>query len=326
MISRELLQKIRRIEITTSRLVSDVFAGQYHSVFKGEGIEFEEVREYQPGDDIRTIDWNVTARMGRVYVKKFVEERELTVMVMVDASPSSLFASVNMLKIRLAAEISALLALSAIRNNDKVGLIVFSDKVDRFIPPRKGRGHVLRVIREILYIAEATSLNYKSNEINGIDGDILYKGGKTDIVGALEYLNKITTRSTISFLISDFLEENMNSDTGIVSEEDTLRKTLSIANKRHDMIAITLNDPREYELPDCGIVALRDAESGKEVYIDCFDKNVREQYRRINLLRIEKREQMFRSVGIDYVNISTAQSYTDALVRFFIRRRKMSRY
>ncbi len=325
MISRELLQKIRRIEITTSRLVSDVFAGEYHSVFKGEGIEFEEVREYQPGDDIRTIDWNVTARMGRVYVKKFVEERELTVMIMVDASGSCLFASVNMLKIRLAAEISALLALSAIRNNDKVGLIVFSDKVDRFIPPRKGRRHVLRVIREILYIAEATGSDYKPNETKNINGTILCKGG-TDIVGALEYLNKITTRSTISFLISDFLDEGIISgDRGIISN-DSLKKTLAIANKRHDMIAITLNDPREYELPDCGIVALRDAESGEDVYIDCSDKRVREEYRRINLLRIDKRERMFRSVGVDYVNISTAQPYTDALVRFFMRRRKMARY
>jgi len=316
MISKELFKKIRRIEITTSRLVSDVFAGQYHSVFKGEGIEFDEVREYQPGDDIRTIDWNVTARMGKVYVKKFIEERELTVMIIVDASLSCMFASVNMLKIRLAAEVSALLALSAIRNNDKVGLIVFTDNIEQFIPPRKGRRHVLRVIREILCIAERTDTVCMNSD------NIAPRQSQTDIASAVEYLNKVTTRSTISFLISDFLEDGMGKD---FTPTDRLKKTLSIANKRHDLIAITLNDPREAELTNCGITALQEAESGRIVYLDCSNEKVRQQYRRNNLMRIEKRERMFKSIGVDYVNISTAEAYSNALVRFFMQRRIKAR-
>jgi len=267
MIPKELFQKIKRIEITTSRLVSDVFAGQYHSVFKGQGIEFDEVREYQPGDDVRTIDWNVTARTGKPHIKKFIEERELTVMVIVDVSLSCRFASVNMLKSQLAAEVAAILAFSAIRNNDRVGLIMFTDKIEKFIPPRKGVGHVLRVIREVLYFEP--------------------EGNSTDIINALEYLNKVTTRKTIVFIISDFFPAKITSES---NESDALKRSLAIANKRHDVITITLNDPREMELPDCGLIALEDAETGDEVLIDSSNVTLRKQYAQNNIDRLDERE------------------------------------
>ena len=272
MIPKELFKKIKKIEISTSRLVTDVFAGQYHSVFKGQGIEFDEVREYQPGDDVRTIDWNVTARTGKPHIKKFVEERELTVMILVDVSLSCRFASVNMLKSQLAAEVAAVLAFSAIRNNDKVGLIIFTDEIEKFIPPRKGVGHVLQVIREVLYFKP--------------------KGHSTDIARALEYLNKITTRKSIAFLISDFFppdaiaanapgSQGHNRDQARMGE--VLKKSLLIANKRHDVIGITLNDPREMQLPDCGLIALEDAETGKKMIIDSSDAHLRQQYYQNNI-------------------------------------------
>jgi len=299
MIPKELFQKIKRIEITTSRLVSDVFAGQYHSVFKGQGIEFDEVREYQPGDDVRTIDWNVTARTGKAHIKKFVEERELTVMVIVDVSLSCRFASVNMLKSQLAAEVAAILAFSAIRNNDRVGLIMFTDQIEKFIPPRKGVGHVLRVIREVLYFEP--------------------EGHSTDIINALEYLNKVTTRKTIVFIISDFFPAKITSES---NESEAFKRSLAIANKRHDVITITLNDPREMELPDCGLIALEDAETGNEVLIDSSNVALRKQYAQNNIDRLDEREKLFRSIGVDYINISTDVPYTDALVKFFLKRRR----
>ncbi len=294
MIPKEILQKVKQIEITTGRMVSDVFAGQYHSVFKGQGIEFDEVREYQPGDDIRTIDWNVTARHGRPFVKKFVEERELTVMILVDVSQSSRFASTHALKSQLAAEVSAVLATSAIRNNDKVGLIIFTDKIEKFIAPRKGLKHVLRVIREVLYFEP--------------------EGQGTDIVHALEYLNRVTTRKTISFLISDFFVG--------VNTWPVLKKRLTTANKRHDMIAVTLNDPREKELPNCGVLALHDAESGSLFHIDTSDAGVRNQYRVSNQRRLAQREKLFNSIGMDFMDMSTDVPYVDAMVKFFLKRRK----
>ena len=296
MIPKELFLKIRRIEITTSRLVSDVFAGQYHSVFKGQGIEFDEVREYQFGDDIRTIDWNVTARTGRPYVKKYVEERELTVMILLDLSASCRFGSVNMLKNQLAGELAATLAFSAIRNNDKVGLIAFTDKVEKFIPPRKGIQHVLRIIREALYCKP--------------------QGRSTDIAGALEYLNKVTTRKAITFLISDFLG---SADQGA---QDDLKKAISVANKRHDMIAITLNDSREMRLPDCGITVLEDAEGGELMYVDSSDRRISKQYELDNSDRVKKRDRMFNSIGVDHIDVHTDSSYSDALVKFFLKRRR----
>lgn len=306
MIPKEIFQKVRRIEITTSRLVSNVFAGQYHSVFKGQGIEFDEVREYQPGDDVRTIDWNVTARTGKPHIKKFIEERELTVMILVDVSFSSRFASVNMLKSQLAAEIAAILAFSAIRNNDKVGLIMFTDGIEKFIPPRKGLRHVLHVIREVLYFQP--------------------KGRSTNIVNALEYLNKVAPRKSITFLISDFFPSELgDSKEGSNGEDDALKKSLAIANKRHDMIAITLNDPREMELPDCGLIALEDAETGKMVLVDSTDAVLRKQYHQNNMERLKRREKLFRSVSTDHIDISTDVPYTDAIIKFFLKRRRRQR-
>ncbi len=299
MIPKDLYKKVRRIQITTSRLVSDVFAGQYHSVFKGRGMEFDEVREYQIGDDIRSIDWNVTARTGRPHIKKYIEERELTVMVLLDASRSCHFASVNMLKNKLAAELAAVLAFSAIRNNDKIGLIVFTDRIEKFIPPRKGTKNVLRVIREALFFEP--------------------QGRGTDIDGALEYLNKVTTRKTVSFLISDFFPPAQAEPQTFW---DRLRKSLTIANKRHDLIAVTLNDPREEDLPSCGLLRLEDAESGEITVIDSTSARVRDEYQRKSRERKHARKRMFHSIGMDSIDIDTDKSYSDALVKFFQKRRR----
>ena len=293
MIPKEIFQKVRKIQITTSRLVTDVFAGQYHSVFKGRGMEFDEVREYQRGDDIRTIDWNVTARTGRVHVKKYVEERELTVMILVDASSSCGFASRAQLKSRLAAEIAALLAFSAIRNHDRVGLMIFTDTIEKFIPPRKGVRNVLRVIREVLVFQPERKA--------------------TDIRSALEYLSKVTTRRCVAFVISDFLE---------TAEAGSLKKALTLANKRHDVIAVTLNDPREKLMPDCGLLSLEDAETGEVFLVDSSDALVRGQYHQDALRRLEERSRLFRSAGLDTIDVSTETPYADELVKFFLKRQK----
>ena len=300
MIPRSLLDKVRRIEIVTNRLVTDVFAGQYHSVFKGRGIEFDEVREYQPGDDVRTIDWNVTARTGIPHIKKFVEERELTVMLLVDVSPSCQFASVNQLKSRLAAEIAAVLAFSAIRNSDKIGLLFFSDTVEKFIPPRKGKSHVLRLIREVL--------SFRS------------EGKGTDIAAALEFLSKVTTRKAVCFLISDFF------DPGSAQKNRTrFVKALSIANRRHDIIAVTLNDPREKALPDCGLIEFEDAESGDRVTLDSADAALRRDFAARAITRFEARQRLFRSVNVDHIDVWTDRPFSDELVKFFAMRRKRAR-
>ncbi|MBN1871680.1 MAG: DUF58 domain-containing protein [Candidatus Omnitrophica bacterium] len=289
MIPKEILKKIRRIQITTSRMVTDVFAGQYHSVFKGKGMEFDEVREYLPGDDIRSIDWNVTARMGHPYIKKFVEERELTVMLLLDASSSSNFGSVNQLKKQLAAEISSVLAFSAIQNNDKVGLIIFTDRIEKFIPPRKGTSHVLRVIREALY--------YKA------------EGKGTDISGALDFLNRVTKRRTIAFIISDFFDSGF-------------KNLLSASNKRHDIIAVTITDPREIELPKIGIVELDDAETASSTIVDTGDDIQRAKYKDDSLKRIKERLGLLNSVNVDSIDILTDKAYTKELIRFFKAREK----
>lgn len=303
MIPKEILQKVKRIEIKTSRMVSDVFAGQYHSVFKGQGIEFDEVREYLPGDDIRTIDWNVTARTGIPHVKKFVEERELTVMILVDVSASSQFSSSGVLKSQLAAEMASLLALSATRNNDKVGFIAFSDHIEKFIPPRKGRSHVLRLIREILYFQPE------------------HQG--TDIIGALEYLNRVTTRKSIVFLLSDFLQSPTPVTLG---RSRDLKKVLAIAHKRHDLIAVTLNDPREYSLPaQGGLFMLQDVETGKVLEVDPAAKQVRHAYESFNRQRRQVRELMFKSIGMDYIDVFTDTAYVDEMVKFFLKRRRRLR-
>ena len=300
MLPKDLFQKVRRIEITTSRLVTDVFAGEYHSVFKGRGMEFDEVREYNIGDDIRTIDWNVTARTGSAHVKKFVEERELTVMILVDASRSCHFASVNELKNKLAAEIAAVLAFAATRNNDKVGLIIFTDTIEKFIPPRKGLRHVLRVIREVLY--------FKPQHTG------------TDIPQSLQFLNRVTTRKTVAFVISDFFEDKEKRKKN--GRDDSFKKAMAIANKRHDLVAITLNDPKEINLPDCGLLQLEDAETGEVVLIDSGHAGVRQQYHADAVNRIKDRDLLFRSAGVDHIDISTDAPYSDAMVKFFIKRRR----
>ena len=284
MIPKELLQNIRRIQITTSRMVTDVFAGHYHSVFKGQGMEFEEVREYQPGDDIRSIDWNVTARTGRPFIKKFMEEREMTIMLLLDMSASSFFGTTNKLKSRLAAELCSLLAMSAIKNNDRVGLIAFTDRIEKYVPPRKGLSHVLRIIRESLYIKP--------------------EGRGTNIPGALEYLNRTSNRKTVSFVISDF-------------HADDYKQPLSIANRRHDVIALSITDRHELDLPEIGIIDLEDAETGETFTIDTSSAKTRKQYKANALRMTSERESIFRSINVDHIDIRTDIPYTKELYKFF---------
>lgn len=300
MIPKEILDNVRRIEITTKRLVTDVFAGQYQSVFKGRGIEFDEVREYLPGDDVRSIDWNVTARTGVPHVKKFVEEREMTVMILIDASRSCSFATTRQLKSRLAAEVAAVLAFSAIRNHDKIGLIFFTGEVEKFIPPRKGRSHVLRLIREILC--------FKARRHG------------TSITSAAEFMNRVTTRKSVTFIISDFFEPG----TGPLAEPGFV-KALRVVNKKHDLIAVTLNDPREASLPCCGLVDLEDAETGVSRTIDTSDPQVRGEYAAQAALRLEKRARLFKSLNMDHIDVSTQGAFADQLVKFFAQRRKRLR-
>ena len=289
MIPTEILKKVKRIELRTRNLVNTIFAGEYHSVFKGRGMAFAEVREYQPGDDVRTIDWNVTARMDDPFVKVFDEERELTVILMVDASASGDFGTVAQMKGEIGAEICALLAFSAIQNNDRVGLIIFTDKVELFIPPKKGKKHVLRVIRELLYFQPS--------------------GRGTNIDAALEYLNRVTYRRSVVFLASDFFASNYE-------------KALRVANRRHDLIAITLEDPREYDLPAIGIVELEDAETGEGILVDFGDAGVREAFQKLTRKERDDREALFRRMGLDAVNISTQGAYHEPLMQFFRMRAK----
>jgi uncharacterized protein (DUF58 family) len=292
MIPKELIRKIQRIQIRTNRMVSDVFSGEYHSVFKGRGMEFDEVREYQPGDEVRDIDWNVTARFGRPFIKKFVEERELTVMLLVDASGSFWFGTRSRFKNELAAEVCAVLAFSAIRNKDKVGLIVFTDRIEKFVPPAKGSRHVLRVIREILYFRP--------------------KGAGTDIELALGFLNRVTRRKTVAFLVSDFQDRGFE-------------KSLLLAGKRHDLISILVSDPREQELPPVGLIGLLDAESGETIEIDTSDRKLREGYRRRKLEEEERLLKTFRGADVDCIRISTDGPYLSVLRRFFLQREKRKR-
>jgi uncharacterized protein (DUF58 family) len=284
MIPKEILKKVKRIEISTRGLVNEVFSGEYHSVFKGRGMEFSEVREYQIGDDIRTIDWNVSARIGHPYVKVFEEERELTVMLLVDVSSSGNFGTAQQMKGEIAAELSAVLAFSAIKNNDKVGLIIFSDKIEKFIPPRKGRQHVLRVIREILYFQP--------------------EDAKTDLNITLEYLSRVIKRRSIVFLISDFLTENYE-------------RALQIANKKHDMIAIEIIDPREVELPNIGFVELEDAETGETILVDTSNAGIRESFFSRSRESREQRENYFKSIGVDNITVLTDRSYVEPITKFF---------
>jgi uncharacterized protein (DUF58 family) len=284
MLSREQLRAVRKIQIRTSHLVSDLFAGQYQSVFKGRGMEFAEVRLYQPGDDVRTIDWNVTARSGTPHVKRFAEERELTVMLVVDASASTIFGSRRQTKQALAAELGALLAFSAITNNDKVGLIMFSDRIELALPPRKGNRHVLRVIREILSLRPA--------------------GRGTDIAAALEHLGHVTKRRCVVFLVSDFLTPGW-------------RRALRVAARRHDVVAVVLEDPREAELPPVGLVELEEAETGERYVVDTRDWRVRNGFARLAALARVERDRELRAADVDAILVGTDRPYTEALLRFF---------
>lgn len=287
--TKELLKKVRRIEINIRGVVNEVFAGEYHSVFKGRGMEFSEVREYQPGDDVRNIDWNVSARMNHPFVKIFDEERELTVMILFDSSSSESFGSVQQQKGQVAVEIAALLASSAIKNNDKVGLIIFSDHIEKFVPPRKGRKHILRVIRELLYF-ESRDETIPSSE--------------TNITVALEYLNQILKRRATIFLISDFLAEGFEKD-------------LQIANKRHDLVAIHIIDPLEEKLPSVGLLELEDLETGETVLLDTSVSEVRNSISENVYSERAKLERLFKSIGVDFIDIYTNKSYVKPLTRFF---------
>jgi uncharacterized protein (DUF58 family) len=284
MIPKDVLKKIRRIEIRTKKLVNDLFSGEYHSSFKGQGMEFEEVRQYEPGDDIRLIDWNVTARTGYPHIKKFREERELSVVLLVDASSSGQFGTRERFKNEIAAELSALLAFSAIKNNDKVGMIIFTDSIEKFIPPQKGRAHVLRLIREILYFKPT--------------------GRGTDIGGALEYFNRVIKRRSVVFLISDFLSEGFY-------------KPLQIANNKHDIIAVKITDPRETAFDSIGLIELEDAETGEVYMIDTGSKEFRREFAARAQEDTFNLKKGFQLINLDFINIRTDQSYIIPLINFF---------
>ncbi|HRY68551.1 MAG TPA: DUF58 domain-containing protein [Phycisphaerae bacterium] len=287
MLQSELLKKVRRIEIRTSHMVNDVLAGQYHSAFKGRGMEFEEVRDYQYGDDVRTIDWNVSARYGRPFVKVFREERELTVLLLVDMSASHGFGTREQLKRDLVAEIGATLAFSAIRNNDKIGLMCFTDEVEKTVPARKGARHVLRVVRELLYHRPRRS--------------------GTDLGAALEHLNRTVKRRAVVFVVSDF-------QTG--SYEDAMR----VARRRHDVIPIVISDPWEQKMEDIGLVQWTDAETGQVVLVDTSSRRVRRQYEEDICRMTEERDALLRRMKIDAIEARTGEPFVEPLTRFFRKR------
>ncbi len=382
MIPKEILKKVRRIELRTRHVVNTLLSGEYHSAFKGQGVEFSEVREYQVGDDIRSIDWNVTARYGRPFVKIFEEERELTVMLMVDASSSGEFGSVEQTKNEIAVELCAVLAFSAIKNNDRVGLIVFTDEIDRFVPPKKGRKHVLRVVRELLaqfggFQDEARSSRGAAPETEdtraetddaaprrprpfwgavgsvaslaatawlvawlevaaGWSGWALYgaiglagivlsglvawatfkppapaKGRGTDIGMALDFLNRITTRRGIVFLVSDFQATGFD-------------RPLRVARRQHDVLAITLNDPREVSLAGAGMISVEDPETGERTVVDSSDRAFRREFEKLSRAEHEERSRLFSRTGVDAIDVWTDSSYVEPLVRFFTARANRS--
>ncbi len=291
MISSEVLRKIRRIEIVTRAMVRETFAGRYESVFKGKGMDFDEVREYSAGDDIRTIDWNVTARTGWLHVKKFVEERELTVLILLDASGSFSFGTIGRTKRQLAAEVAAVLAFSAARNNDKVGLLIFTDSIEEFVPPRKGDKHVLRIIREIL-------------EYRPI-------GKGTDIALALRYASRLVRRHSIMFLISDFMDSDYE-------------KWLRVASKKHDLVALTIRDPSEFELPALGTVEIEDGETGERLLIDLRSGASVARFAQLMRNKDEETKEVLRRAQIDFIDLRTDSDYVEPLIRFFaLRRRRM---
>ena len=284
MIPRELAKKVRYIQIYTNKAVNDVLAGQYHSVFKGRGMEFEEVREYQPGDEVRTIDWNVTARMGHPYVKNYREERELTIMFLVDLSASGTFGTVNQLKNEVATELCALLSFSAVKNNDKVGLIVFTDGVEMFIPPKKGVAHVLRLIRELLVFQP--------------------RQAQTNIGEGLDFLGRVVNKRCVVFLISDF-------------QGGDFERPMRVLSKRHDLIAVTVADPREVRMPNVGLIELEDAETGEIVLLDTGSVSVRNSYKARGFERTAALRELFASMDVEHIEVETGRDYVRDLVRFF---------
>jgi uncharacterized protein (DUF58 family) len=290
--TKAILSQMRRLEIRTRRLVNDSLGGEYHSVFKGRGMDFDEVREYVPGDEVRTIDWNVTARAGRPFVKKYTEERELNILLIVDISASGNFGSGRQSKRDLAAEVASLLALSAIRNSDKVGLLLYTDRIEEYIPPKKGRRHVLRVVREILYRQA--------------------RGRGTDSVKALEIASQLLHRRAVVFLISDF-----QSNVDAAEARSDLRRTMRQMNRRHDLVAVHIEDPRERVLPDVGLLSLEDAETGEVVELDTADHLVRGRFNAQALERIERLVGDVRSEGVDILQLKTNVPYLPALQRFF---------
>jgi uncharacterized protein (DUF58 family) len=297
MIPREILKKIRQIELRTNRIVTETLAGQYHSVFKGQGMNFDEVREYQPGDDVRAIDWNVTARMNHPFIKKFVEERELTLMLVVDVSGSGLFGSRDQSKRELAAEIASVLAFSAIRNNDKVGLLLFSDTVEKFIPPRKGRGHVLRVIREVLFFEP--------------------KQRGTDLAHALEFMGRVQSHKAIAVIISDFLTPTL----GAAMPPET-RTAMRQTNRRHDVVAVHIADRYESEMPALGRLVLEDAETGEVIELNTGNARSRTEFSQRQQKQQAELARQLRSTGVDTIQLRTDVPYAAALGRFFESREK----
>ncbi|MBJ92865.1 MAG: DUF58 domain-containing protein [Rickettsiales bacterium] len=292
-LSAELLAQVRKIHISTAHQVNDLMAGEYTSVFKGRGMEFEEVREYVPGDDIRTIDWNVTARMQSPYVKEFREERELVVMILVDISRSGDFGTSGRLKNEVAAELAATLAFAATRNNDKVGLLLFTDRVERFIPPKKGRGHVWRVIREIMACER--------------------QGKGTDLGEALSFLNRVLRRKAVVFLLSDFLVE------------EDFETPLRIVNRRHDLVVFRITDPREHSIPSVGFVAVEDAEDGRRAWLDTNSKRVRESFAREANRRSRELQTRLKRLKVDLVELSTTEGVAPPLSRYFRSRERRIR-
>jgi uncharacterized protein (DUF58 family) len=288
----EVLKEVRRIQIVASKQVNDLLAGEYHSVFKGRGMEFDSVREYVPGDDIRGIDWNVTARANAPYVKKFREERELTVLVALDISASGSFGSHRLSKMETAAEIAAILMFSALKNNDKVGLVLFAEGIVRYIPARKGRSAVLRLIREILSAEPVKA--------------------QTNIAAALDYIGRVQRRQAVVFLISDFLGPDCS-------------RSLAVANQRHDVVGVTLSDPRESELPDVGFITLRDAETDEILELDAHHPRVRELFAQQAVRRQQTLEQTLRRSGVDRLDIRTHLPYANSLQSFFRMRERRQR-
>jgi len=319
MLAREIIQRVRQIQIRTGRQVADVLAGEYVSVFKGSGVEFDEVRPYIPGDDVRTIDWNVSARMGQTFVKRYVEERQLTIMLMTDISASQDFGSASRSKREATAELCALLAFSAIRNDDKVGLTLFHGDIEQYIPPRKGQKHVLRVIREVLAHGYGptdtlTAARAPSRRWWPFNSARRPRTGRqaTNIAGAMEFLMKVAKRKAVCFVVSDFFDEDFE-------------RSVRMANRKHDVIAVHVTDPRESEIPNVGLVTLTDPETGRTTLCDTASASFRHEFATLAQKRNTELEQRFRKSGIDFIRINAAESVVDPLVRFFRQRERRMR-